>query len=231
MKAALFLKRHWGGLVVVLLLVGGLVFLWKTQEGRLDRESILAYGMSLPPVVIVIAFFLLPLIGFPVSVLLVLIGLRFGVGWGMVLVTVGMLFHHLVVFAISRSWLREKMERRIASFGHRIPRIEERHRFWFTTIFASIHGPPYAAKLYLLALTNLPFRYYCGIGVPVYAGFSLIPVGAGKAITDLNAMTVGLILLGTVALFFLAHWLKRRYSTGVAPSDGTRSAKTGNHGQ
>lgn len=221
MKATLFLKRHWGGLVVVFLLVAGLFFLWKTQEGHLDRESILAYGMSLPPAVIVVAFFLLPLIGFPVSVLLVLIGLRFGVGWGMALVTLGMLFHHVVVFAVSRSWLREKMERRIASFGHRIPTIEEKHRFWFTTIFASIHGPPYAAKLYLLALTNLPFRFYCGIGVPVYVGFSLIPVGAGKAITDLNATTLSLIFLGAVALLFLAHWLKRRYATGTDPSDGT----------
>src|SRR5690606_34247525 len=124
----------------------------------------------------------------------------FGIGWGMGIVAVGMLFHHLVVYGVARSWFREKMERRIAAFGYRIPPIQERHRLWFTVLFTSIHGPPYPAKLYLLALTDLPFRYYCGVGLPVYIGFSLLPVGAGTAAMDLDAMTLSAIVLAAVAL-------------------------------
>jgi len=200
---------------VILLLVGAGFYLLRRHEGALDREAILAYGMSLPPALIIAPFFVLPLVGFPVSVLLVLIGLRFGITWGMVIVTVGMLFHHLVIFGIARSWLRGKLDRRIASFGYPIPSIQKSHRLWFTTLFASIHGPPYTAKLYVLALTDVPFRYYCGIGLPIYVGFSLLPVGAGTAVMDLNAITLSASVLGSVVLFLFARWLKRRY----APSE------------
>jgi len=220
-KTGHFLKRYWGGLVVFLLLAAGIWYLVRHHEGALDRESILAYGMSLPPAVIIGAFFVLPLLGFPVSVLLVLLGLQFGIARGMGIVTVGMFFHLLVVYGIAQSGLREKIRRRIASFGHEIPPIKENHRLWFTTLFASIHGPPYAAKLYLLALTDLPFRYHCGIALPVYIGFSLLPVSAGKAVMNLNPVMISVIIIASIALFFLARWLTRRYTgKGTLPEDG-----------
>lgn len=219
MKAGRFLKRHWGGLVVILLLAAGVWYLLTHHEGDLDRESILAYGMSLPPSTVIAAFFILPLAGFPVSVLLVLIGLRFGVMWGMIIVTVGMFFHLLVVYGIAQSGMRNAMRRRIASFGYEIPPIKENHRLWFTTLFASIHGPPYAAKLYLLALTDLPFRYHCGIALPVYIGFSLLPVSAGKAVMNLNPVTVSVIVIASIALLLFGRWLTLRY-TGKVTSGG-----------
>lgn len=222
MKARPFLKRYWGALVVVLLLVVGGWYLVRHHEGDFDRESILAYGMSLPPTLVIVAFFVLPLIGFPVSVLLVLLGLRFGILWAMTVVTLGMFFHLLVVYGIAQSGMRDAMRRRIASFGYEIPPIKESHRLWFTTLFASIHGPPYAAKLYLLALTDLPFRYHCGIALPVYIGFSLLPVGAGKAVMDLNPIAVSAVVIGSVALLFFGRWLTRRYQGKVTrQGDGT----------
>ncbi|NLT71111.1 MAG: hypothetical protein GXX91_10515 [Verrucomicrobiaceae bacterium] len=216
-----FCKRHWGGLVVIVLLAVGIWYLVRHHEGEIDREAILAYGMSLPPLLLVAAFFVLPLAGFPVSVLLVVIGLRFGIVWGMVIVAVGMFFHLLVVHGIARSGMREKMLRRIAAFGYEIPAIKESHRLWFTTLFASIHGPPYAAKLYLLALTNLPFRYHCGIALPVYIGFSLLPVSAGKAVLNLHPVAVSAIVLAALALLLLGRWLARRHTgTNDLPGDG-----------
>lgn len=211
-KTGRFLKRYWGGLVVIVLLAAGVWYLVRYHEGDIDRESILAYGMSLPPALLIAAFFVLPLVGFPVSVLLVVIGLRFGIVWGMVIVTVGMFFHLLVVHGIARSGMREKMRRRIAAFGYEIPPIKENHRLWFTTLFASIHGPPYAAKLYLLALTDLPFRYHCGIALPVYIGFSLLPVSAGKAVMNLNPISVSALVLAALALLVLSRWMTLRYT-------------------
>jgi len=220
-KAKQFLKRYWGGLVVILLLAAGIWYLVHHHDGALDRESILAYGMSLPPSLIIAAFFVLPLLGFPVSVLLVLIGLRFGVVRGMGIVTVGMFFHLLVAYGIAQSGLREKIRRRIASFGHGIPPIKENHRLWFTTLFASIHGPPYAAKLYLLALTDLPFRYHCGVALPVYIGFSLLPVSAGKAVMNLNPLVISVIVIASLGLLLFGRWLTRRYTgKGALPEDG-----------
>lgn len=211
-KTGRFLKRYWGGLVVIVLLAAGVWYLVRYHEGDIDRESILAYGMSLPPALLIAAFFVLPLVGFPVSVLLIVIGLRFGIVWGMVIVTVGMFFHLLVVHGIARSGMREKMRRRIAAFGYEIPPIKENHRLWFTTLFASIHGPPYAAKLYLLALTDLPFRYHCGIALPVYIGFSLLPVSAGKAVMNLNPISVSALVLAALALLVLGRWMTLRYT-------------------
>lgn len=221
-KAGRFLKRYWGGLIVIVLLAGGAWYLLRHHEGDLDRESILAYGMSLPPALLIAAFFVLPLAGFPVSVLLVVIGLRFGIAWGMIIVTLGMFFHLLVVHGIARSGMREKMRRRIAAFGYEIPPIKENHRLWFTTLFASIHGPPYAAKLYLLALTDLPFRYHCGIALPVYIGFSLLPVSAGKVVMNLDPIGVSAVVLAALALLLLGRWLTLRYTgRNEVSGDGT----------
>ncbi len=213
MKATVWMRHHWRGLLAwTALLALGLIYFWRhRQDLPLNREALLEFGLSLPPSLLVAAFLLLPLVGFPVSPLLLLLGLRFGIAGGMTIAVLGMLFHHVIVHAITQSWMREKMERFLAARGHRIPSIQSQHRLWFTAAFTAIHGPPYTAKLYLLALTDLPFRYYLGIGLPVYVGFSLLPIAAGTAVMEMSAATLSGIVLAALALLFLAHRLKKRF--------------------
>ena len=203
--------RHGGKLAGALLVL--LLCLWflYSQRGNLNREALESFGQGLPITWFLLAFFLLPLCGFPMSVLLVLAGIRFGLGGGMAVVTAGMLFHHYVAFHLTHGWFRNRLRAFLERLGYGIPPIQEKHRVWFTAVFAAIHGPPYFAKLDLLALTDIPFKVYLWAGASVYILFSLIPVAAGSALAHFDPRWLYLILtLGTLLTYF-GFWLKRRY--------------------
>src|SRR5690606_18579943 len=107
--------------------------------------------------------------------------------------------------------LRERFRRRLEKSGHTIPKITPGNELWFTIAFTAVHGPPYSLKLYLLALTNIPFRVHFSVRSPVYILFCLIPVGAGSAVMQVNAY----LLYGTLAAITLlalgGRWLGLRF--------------------
>lgn len=192
------------------LVVIGIGWLVHAHLDDLSREALMAYGRSLPPAGFIAAFLILPLLGFPISILLFLAGLRFGLGTGMVLVAGGMIFHHFAAYHLAQGGFREWVIQRLKRAGYTIPTIKSKHRIWFTAVFAAIHGPPYMVKLYLLALTTIPFRIYCWVGAPVYIIFGLIPVSAGSAMVHLDAKWIYLFIGISFVLLFGAYYLQRR---------------------
>lgn len=205
--------RHSGKIsTVVLILLVGAWFLY-IHRGDLDRESFEAYGRQLPAGWFLVGYLLLPLLGFPVSILLLLVGVRFGLGWGMAIVTAGTLFHHYAAFHLTHGWFRDKLRSFLERMGYGIPAIKEKHRVWFTAVFAAVHGPPYFAKLYLLALTDIPLRVYLWIGAPVYILFSLVPVAAGAAVARFDPKWLYLAIALAVLFSLIGLWLKKRYGS------------------
>jgi uncharacterized membrane protein YdjX (TVP38/TMEM64 family) len=157
-----------------------------------------------------IGFILLPLAGVPVSVFLLLAGVRFGFWGGMGATMVAMFLHHLIAFHVIHTWLRERVRAGLERRGYPVPDLKERNQLCFTLLFAGIYGPPYIVKVYSLALTNLPFRIYAGVTVPVYLLLGAVKVGAGSAVITLNPTwiywIIGLMILLTVIL----RWLGKR---------------------
>ena len=205
--------RHGGKISAALLaLLIGAWFLY-LHRGDLDRESLEAFGRQLPAGWFLVAFLLLPLFGFPVSILLLLAGVRFGLGWGMAVVTAGMLFHHYAAFHLTHGWFRDKLRSFLKRMGYGIPAIKVKHRVWFTAVFAAVHGPPYFAKLYLLALTDIPFRIYLWVGAPVYILFSLVPVTAGAAVARFDPLWIYPALALALLFSVIGLWLKKRYGS------------------
>ena len=193
--------------VVVAGLLGWLLY---ANRESINKEAIIAYGKSLPAVWFVLAFLILPLVGFPLSIFLILAGIRFGLGWGMAVTTACIYFHHLAGYWISHSYLNERLRRLAEKRGHKVPEIDEGNRVWYTILFASVHGPPYAFKLYLLALTGVPFRIYCWVGGTVYILFCFIPVGAAAAAVhmDVTWIYVGIVVISAGVL--LGKWIRKR---------------------
>ena len=184
-----------------------------THRDELTREALVAYGKDLPAGWFVAAFLILPLAGFPLSIFLLLAGIRFGLGGGMAVSAAGVVFHHIAAYRLTHGLFRERLRQRLKRAGHAVPPIKAEHRGWLTALFAAIHGPPYAAKLYLWALTDVPFRIYVWVGAPVYIVFCLVPVGAGSAVMNFNPTWI-YILVGVAALFLLGgYWLRRRFGS------------------
>lgn len=205
------LRRHPWKTAIALLAVAAAAWFLHAHRGGLTREAILAYGKGLPVGWFFAAFLVLPVAGFPVSVFLVLAGIRFGLGGGMAVAAGGMLFHHFAVYRLTHGLFRDRLRQRLERAGYAIPPIKTRNRVWFTALFAAIHGPPYTAKLYLLALTDIPFRIYFWVGAPVYIFFCLIPVGAGSAVMEFDAKWIYILVGVSVALLLAGYWLRRRF--------------------
>lgn len=209
------LRRHRGKIAIGLLAVAAGAWFLHTHRGELTREAILAYGKALPAGWFIAAFLVLPLAGFPVSIFLVLAGIRFGLGGGMAVAAGCTLFHHFAVYRLTHGLFRDRLRQRLERADYAIPPIGTKRRVWFTALFAAIHGPPYAAKLYLLALTDIPFRIYLWVGAPVYILFNLIPVGAGSAVMQFDAKWIYTLVGVSVALLLAGYWLRRRFGAAA----------------
>ncbi len=211
MKVIEKMKRYRGRIALILLALAAIAWFGYEHRENISREAIQTYGKALPAGWFIAAFFVLPLVGFPISILLVLAGIRFGMAGGMGLAAAGILFHHFAAFHLTHGSFRHRVRQWLDDAGHAIPPIKAKNRIWFTALFAAIHGPPYVAKLYLLALTDLPLRIYLWVGAPVYIAFCPIAIGAGSAVMHMDPTWIYVVVGAGTAVMLAGHWLKKRY--------------------
>lgn len=211
MKLLEELRRHPWKIAIVLVGVAAGAWYFHTHRENLSREAIIEFGRGLPAVWLIVLFLFLPLLGFPISIFLVLVGIRFGFAGGMAISAVVVFFHNLAAYRLAHGLFRLRVRHFMERVGYAIPPIRKEHRAWFTALFAAVHGPPYAVKLYLLALTDIPFRIYFWVGAPIYAAFCMIPVAAGSAVAELNTIWISVIVAVLVILPLAGYWLRRRF--------------------
>lgn len=205
---------HRWKIAIGMLVVAALGLVAYFNRESLTKESIIAFGQSLPAGLLILAFLILPLLGVPLSIFLVLAGLRFGLAWGMVVTTACIFFHHYLGYWIAHSYLRTKILRYAERKGHQVPKVGDESPVWFTVLFTSIHGPPYTFKLYLLALTDVPFKIFCYVGAPVYIAFCFLPVGAAAAAVHMDVTWIYVaVAVVSVAIIAWKGWRKYRART------------------
>jgi uncharacterized membrane protein YdjX (TVP38/TMEM64 family) len=141
----------------------------------------------------------LPLVGFPVSVLHVAAGIRFGAGWGMVIVSCSILLQLLASYAIVHHW-RHWLEktRWIRRLRERVPDGAHPSICIFTVL---LPGAPYSAINYVLPLVGVPLRTYVMCCLPLHTLRSTITVVLGDQSDRLTAAR--LIVLVAYALTVL----------------------------
>lgn len=211
MKVLTEIRRHWGKVLIFLILTAACCWLF-TDGGKQTREMLTEQVRNLPAFWFIVAYALLPVVGIPLSPLLVLAGVKFGFPQGMAVAAGGIFIHHFIAYHLVHGRLRQRVKDRLAQSKYSIPTPEEKNHVWFTVIFASIHGPPYAIKLYLLALTEVRFRVYFWVGAPVYIIFCVIPVGAASSAIAVDPLWLYGGLAGVMGLAFLGKWLGGRIS-------------------
>lgn len=203
--------RFWFKLAGIGALVATAVYLVR-QSGLDDWQSLIAAGRELPGAVFLLTFCMLPLVGIPISIFLVVAGLKYGTMWGMVVATGVTAVHNLISYAVTKSWLQARIESCLERLGYAIPSIPQRHQVWFTAVFAGVPGLPYAIKLYSLALTNIPFSTYFWAGWPMYAASCIVYVGLGHAASSLSAGWFVLVVAISVTLLILGRRLAQKSS-------------------
>ena len=163
------------------------------------------------PAALLFAFFTLPLFGFPISVLLVLLGLRFGTVGGIAAMFLIMPLHLVISFSLARSvfgeWIKKIAgEKRIQ--GLQVP---AHRQLEFSFLFMAVPGLSYAMKNYLLPLSGVKFRYYFFFGWVVQGVMGAPFVILGKAPVDWNPPLIFALVLIFVLIYVLMKWVQKRY--------------------
>lgn len=156
-------------------------------------ESTLRQSTPLP--VFLLLFALLPLVGFPISVLCVMAGARLGLGWGLAVLVLLMPLHLAGTLAISRL-LRTTLSRMLDKRGISLPQLPDKGRISWMTLFSLIPGLSYTIKNYVLCLAGVKLRDLLLVVWPVQAlqCAPLVLVG-GSVSTGSIAPLVGGVLL------------------------------------
>lgn len=222
------LKRHPWRVVFALLLtaLAGVGVYHLSQEWT--REELVAEGRKIPGWIFIAAFMVLPLLGFPISIFLLLIGIRFGLGWGLLITTVGIFWHNVAAYWIAHGLFRDRVRDWFKRKGYEIPPVSKKHQGWFTALFAAVHGPPYFVKLYVLALTDIPLRTYVWFGATTYLLFAIPPLAFGHAFTDMGMGWLAVIVLIGVGTMVIGRWVKKRYDP-AGDKDGAREGLDPDH--
>ena len=170
-------RRQWFWLAVAVLLLagaaGGLLatgFDWKSIPRAMS-------GLNMVLVLLISAF--LPLAGFPISIVYLVLGARFGPAVGL-LVVAGITSLHLIgTHWIARSFLRAPLLRFIERRGHRVPSIPEGENAVVALMIMMAPGIPYFLRNFTLALSGVPLRIYFFVALPFHLLRSCVTLFVG----------------------------------------------------
>lgn len=203
------LKAAAGLLVVVALLVA---------FRHIDPAEFQAAAREWPAPVVVATIALLPMVGFPVSWLHLVAGLCFGFVWGLVVVLLTTLFHHIAGWALVRLLPRRTFRRfepwkeKLAGAGHREA----------TLLGGLIPGMPYVVHLYVLPLIGTPFATLCGLGVAIHTARAFVTILLGDQTGNLTPGRIAALALYYALVFALCAWalrnLRRRLRQTAHPA-------------
>lgn len=178
--------------------------------------SLVDKSMSAP--LFITLMVVLPVVGFPISVFLIVGGIKFGILWAILLWLAVLPIHATIGYYVAR-WARDPLERFLSDkMGYHIPEIPENNTPMFSFLFLAIPGVPYAGKNYLLALAGVPFRYCVLMNCIVQSALGMPFIVLGKSAADMDMTLFYIALVIFVAGYFLLRWLKKRYGDKVAES-------------
>jgi uncharacterized membrane protein YdjX (TVP38/TMEM64 family) len=172
----------------------------------------------------------LPLFGFSIGVVYLVVGAVFGGGIGMAVVGGITAVHLIGSHWIARSFMRAPLQSYLRRRKKKLPELPEGEEWAVALMTALVPGLPYVVRNYLLALSGIPLWTYFRACWPVYVIRSSLVIFLGDFSGDFSAQRVGVLVavfavkIGICA--YLLHRLRSRYKTrGRGAASGPSSHK------
>lgn len=168
------------------------------------------------PAGLITAYVVLPTIGFPITPLLILLGVRFGSLYGSLIMALIMPFHLAVSFWAVRTRIQDWIQKIADAHSITIPEIPKKHQFSFSFLFMIIPGLSYTLKNYLLPMSGLSFFscMICGWLPQAILGIPLVVMG------DAAAHYSVILLIGLVGVYLVMvlsrKWIAKLYRRIIA---------------
>lgn len=174
-------------------------------------DAVHAYANKLNGVVAFALLTVLPLLGFPVSVLHITAGIKFGVVRGILLVALSILIQLLVSYGLVH-WRRKYFERKFKDVRKQIPEGAHSPITLFTLL---LPGVPYFAKNYVLPVIGVPLRIYLMWALPIHIGRSAVSVILGEESDHLTPTRIAVMVCYYSATLAASWWAFRRIKAQV----------------
>lgn len=196
-------------LVVALAGIGAFVYFTEFEWASVTR---VVEGLN--PVLVIPLMALLPVMGFPIVVVYLVAGARFGPLWGGVVVAGVTAVHLLLTHVVANGLFRRAIQRFVERRHKRIPEIRADEHGSIALLGSLAPGLPYSLRNYLLALSGARLWTYFWICLPVYVARSYVTILLG----DLSSAPSGsklAILLGVdvlkIAICAAVIWRLRQH--------------------
>jgi uncharacterized membrane protein YdjX (TVP38/TMEM64 family) len=163
------------------------------------------------PGIFITLMLVLPLLGVPIGIFLVLVGIKFGIVQGLLLSALIMPCHMALTYYLVHSFLRNWITTLLKPYKVSIPKLRNDQNRWHAFVFMLIPGLPYVAKNNLLALAEMPFVPYMVINWTAQFGLSIPFIILGSAIMemDLRFLIAALTLL--LGGYLLQLYIRKKY--------------------
>lgn len=156
--------------------------------------------------VVLLALMVLPLVGFPVSVLHAVAGARFGLPMGLTLVGVSIAMQLAASYLIVRA-APKFFARRFSRLRRRLPPTTHRSLTLFTMV---LPGAPYFAQNYVPVLVGVPFRVFFIYGFPIHFARSISGVIFGEWSGDMTPSRIVVFAIYSVVVTVVCGLAFRR---------------------
>ncbi len=206
-----FRKKLLAGILIAAVAVCCISALYFIFHFGLVQKAASLIDRNTPAWLFLVLMIFLPLAWFPLSAFVFVLGVKFGIVCGIIILEAVMPVHILASYAIARGVRRPLTAFLTRWKKYSIPEIPENKAALFSFLFLAVPVFPYAAKNYILPLAGAPFRYCMWMNWAVQGAVSIPFVILGKSAAEMNLLLFG----GTVAflafLFAFLRWLKRWY--------------------
>ncbi len=200
--------RSWKTWVIGVPAIIGFILLCRS----IDIPAVHTQAERLNGFVAFVLLTLLPLVGFPVTILHVTAGIRFGVTWGLILVALSILLQLLASYGLVQ-WRKKYFERKFKTLREQIPPGAHGAVTLFTLL---LPGVPYFAKNYVLPLVGVPLRTYLLWCLPIHIARASVAVIFGDESDHLTPTRIALMAVYAASVLTASWWAYRRMKAQVA---------------
>ena len=202
-------------LIIALLLICIIGIIYLSYKSNISEYVSYVINEQTNPVVFIILFIFLPIIGFPIVLFLILLGVKFGIKTGTLIMFLCLPIHMVSSFLLANHFLKPPIENLVKKRGYRFPQMSESRLIWFSIVFMIVPGLSYTMKNFIFALSGISFGYYFLIGCIVNGIMGIPFIIAGDAAAGKSFLILAIVVLFLVVAYGFNLKIKRRYRTNV----------------
>jgi uncharacterized membrane protein YdjX (TVP38/TMEM64 family) len=183
-----------------------------------DRDALVQWISEASPLPFFLGMAVLPAIGVPQSPFMIVAGATFGVWIGLIGSLAAIAINLCIGYAIAHTRLRPRIESLFERFDYKVPDFTGGGgAAWrFAAAVKLTPALPAFAKMYVLAVTAVPFAIYFGVSLGITSTFAVAWIVLGDSLLahELNHATMAALAIAVLAAVAVIWWWKRRRISG-----------------